>query len=205
MNTNGSAGTTAWAMRNRGLGTLVCAAFAAFWASSSRSEWPTAFVAAGYTIIALITAALVIVGIALIRRGRQLPRTLDASPARQRRTGLLFAAIFAAEIVAMNVAAYVLADHHLEQYLIPAIAIIVGLHFYPFARLFRAPFFHATASLMTLAGIGGVAFIAGGLAAAPVVAAVDVICAIALWGTGFVSWISTARPDQRQPDLPLRD
>ncbi|MEP7044390.1 MAG: hypothetical protein ABI843_15100 [Dokdonella sp.] len=205
MTTNGSTRTTAWAMRSRGMGILVCAAFAAFWASSSRSEWPTAFVAAGYAIIALITAALVIVGITLIRRGRQLPLTPNAARVRQRRSGGLFAALVAAEIVAMNVAAYVLAGHHLEQYLIPAIAIIVGLHFYPLARLFRAPFFYVTASLMTLAGIGGVAVIAGGLAVAPVVAAVDVICAITLWGTGLASWISTARSDQRQPEPRLRE
>ena len=197
MNTNESTQTTAWAMRSRGFGTIVCAAFAIFWASSSRSEWPTAFVAAGYALIALMTAALLLAGIALIHRSRQVPRTLDASPAPQRRTSHHFPAIFAAEIVAMNVVAHVLVGHHLQQYLIPAIAIIVGLHFYPLARLFRAPRFNVTASLMTLAGTGGVGCIAGGIAAAPVVALVGVVCAITLWGTGLTSWISTARSDQR--------
>lgn len=193
MTTNESIRTTARTMRGRGLGLVVCSAFGAFWASSSRTEWPSAFVVAGYALIALITAALMTAGVALMRRSRQRPRAIDASAAQQRRTGTFFLAIFAAEIVAMNVVAYALARHHLMQYLIPAIAIIVGLHFYPLARLFRAPSFHVTATVMTVAGIGGVVFIAGGLAADPVVAVVDIICAITLWCTGFASWISTVR------------
>jgi hypothetical protein len=103
--------------------------------------------------------------------------------------------IFAAEIVAMNIAAYVLSGHHLEQYLIPAIAIIVGLHFYPLAHLFRAPRYHITASLMTLAGIGGGVFIARGFATALVIAGVGAICAITLWVTGLASWLSTRVPE----------
>lgn len=200
MNTDGSTPTTAWAMRGRGLGMLVCAAFGAFWASSSRPEWPAAFSTAAYAVIALITAAPVIAGLALIGRSRRLPRSLNASPRRPRRTRRLFAAIFAAEIVAMNVAAYVLTSYDMETYLIPAIAIIVGLHFYPLAGLYQARSFYFTGTVMTLAGIGGVVSIAGGLAASPVIAAVDVTCAITLWGTGLASWISTARSHQTQPE-----
>jgi hypothetical protein len=195
MNANASTRTTAFAMRSRGYGTLACAAFAAFWANSSRPLWPIAFVTAGYAVIALITLALLIAGIELVRRSRQLPRAIDASPQQQRHTGRRFAVIFAAEIIAMNIAAYVLSGHHLEQYLIPAIAIIVGLHFYPLANLFRAPRYHITASLMTLAGVGGAVFIACGFATAPVIADVGALCAITLWVTGLASWMSTRVPE----------
>jgi hypothetical protein len=184
---------SASAMRSRGIGTLVCAAFAAFWANASRPEWPSALVAAGFAAIALITGALIVAGIRLIRHSSQSPHTPDAHQGNQRRTGVHFALIFAAEIIAMNIAAYLLTGHHLEGYLMPAIAIIVGLHFFPLAQLFRAPRIHLTAALMTLAGVGGVVGIICGFSIPLVTAIVDVTCAIVIWVTGFASYVSTMR------------
>jgi hypothetical protein len=193
MNAIDSAAPSASALRGRGVGTLVCAGFAAFWAISSQPEWPTALVTPGFVAIALITAALIGAGIALIRYSRRLPRAVDTPSGPPRRTGLHFTVIFAAEIIALNIAAYVLTEYHVQQYLIPAIATIVGLHFFPLAQLFRAPRYHLTASLMTLAGIGGAVAIACSLPSDPVIAIVDVACAIVLWVTGFTSYVSTMR------------
>jgi hypothetical protein len=193
MNATASARTSSSALRGRGIGTLVCAAFAAFWASSSRPEWPAGFDTAAFAMIALITGALIVAGIGMIRRSRQLPSTIDALSGKRRRTGVHFAAIVVAEIIVMNITAYLLTEHHLETYLVPAIAIIVGLHFFPLAQVFRARRYHLTAALMTLAGVGGVVAIVSGLAIAPATAIVDVACAMILWVTGFASYVSTMR------------
>jgi hypothetical protein len=193
MNAIVSANTSASALRSRGVGTIVCAGFAALWANASRPEWPSALVTVGFAAIALITVALIVAGIKLIGHGGHAARTTDARPSERRRTGLYFTAIFAAEIIALNIAAYLLTEHQLDRYLMPAVAIIVGLHFFPLARLFRAPRYQLTGAFMTLAGVSGAVAIACGLATAPVVAIVDIACAVTLWMTGFASYVSTMR------------
>lgn len=188
MNANATAMMTARALRSRGLGMFACAAFGAFWASTALSMWPVTAAAIGYGVTALMTGGLLVAAIRMIRRSRQLSSADAAMSSRQRRTGTIFFAIFAAEIIAMNIAAYLLASHHLMPYLMPVIAIIVGLHFYPLASLFRASRYYVTASVMTLAGVAGAVAIASGVAANPVNATVEIVCAITLWSTGVVSW-----------------
>lgn len=73
----------------------------------------------------------------------------------------------------------------------PVIAIIVGLHFYPLASLFAAGRYPVTASVMTLAAIAGSALLASGGPADLINAAVELVCALTLWTTGFASWRST--------------
>ncbi len=99
--------------------------------------------------------------------------------------------IFAAEVIAMNIAAWWLAGHQRQAFLMPVIAIIVGLHFHPLASLFAARRYHVTASVMALAGIAGCALLAGGGPANLINGAVELVCALTLWTTGFASWRST--------------
>jgi hypothetical protein len=184
---------SASALRSRGIGIFACAAFGAFWATTALSAWPVISVVIGHALIVLMTGSLLIVAAAMIRRGRRPASSGDMPSSAQRRVGRVFGAIFAAEIIAMNIVAYLLVGHHLTAYLMPAIAIVVGLHFYPLAPLFRAPQYHVTATAMTLAGVIGIVLLATGLTANPVNAMVDIVCAITLWVTGFASWQSIRR------------
>jgi hypothetical protein len=99
-----------------------------------------------------------------------------------------FMLVLLGEIVALNIAAYLLIGHHMAQYLAPAIAVIVGLHFLPLAKIFRSPHFFATAAVMTLAGILAAAAMATGSRAVTAGGIADLVCAVALWTTGFITW-----------------
>jgi len=185
------AGMTRSALRGRGSGVAVCAAFGALWATWGISTWSAPLRDAGYAMGGLVAGSLLWLALRMIGDARKLSSADDAPASQRRRVGLLFTAIFAAEIVALNIVAWLLAKQNLLAYLMPAIAIIVGLHFYPLASLFRARHYRITATLMTLAGVAGTMAIASGWPAASTAAGVDIVCAITLWTTGFVSWRST--------------
>jgi hypothetical protein len=179
------------ALRGRGIGTVVCAIFAALWASWARPLLvgsPAAWAGVMALIVAVVSGVLLLAGASMIRRARRWSKTTgmgDAAPRAMRRKFLL---LLIAEIVALNIAAWFLIGHHMAQYLAPAIAVIVGLHFLPLAQTFRAPHFFATAAVMTLAGTVAAAALATGGAAVTTDGILDLVCAVTLSGTGFVSW-----------------
>lgn len=177
-------------LRGRGTGIAVCGLFAALWtnwAGPMLSELPTCKWIAVLAVAAL-SGTLLFAGVATIRRGRRLPRATGTREAAPRGTRRKFVVILILEILALNVAAYLLIGHHMVQYLAPAVALVVGLHFLPLAKIFRVPHYYATATAMTLAGIVAAMAIATGSAAVTTDGILDLACAIALWGTGFVSW-----------------
>lgn len=176
------------ALRSRGLAILAFAAFGAWGATSALRVVPLPLVKAGYVLVTLITAAMVFAAIGLLRSSQRLTPSVDQFGAPRRRTAGIFTAVFLAELIAINFAALLLTSHHLTPYLTPLIAIIVGLHFYPLARLFHAPHYKLTASAMTLAGVVGVAALMAGYPTLPSIAAVAATCAITLWVTAFAAW-----------------
>lgn len=170
---------------------IVCAAFAALWTS-----WATPLLSglseplgwAAICIAAALSGTLLVAGMATIRRGRRLSLATgvgDSAPRGMRR-GFMW--VLVGEIAALNVATYLLISHHLVQYLAPAFALIVGMHFLPLAKIFRAPYYCATAVAMMLAGVVAAAAITTGSAAATANGMADLACAAALWATGFISW-----------------
>ncbi|MEP6899948.1 MAG: hypothetical protein ABI870_15595 [Rhodanobacter sp.] len=190
-------------LRGRSMGVMVCAAFGALWASSAIAIWWPAAGNAGYALVALITGVLLWIAIGMLRRSWYLTAANDPALAVRRSTTRRFLGIFAAEIIAINIAAYALGTHHAVQYLMPIIAIVVGLHFYPLATLFHVPHYHVTATVMTLAGLLGVVVIASSGPAHATNAFVDAICAATLWVTGVFSWRSTLDANGHDRSLTL--
>ena len=183
--------TTPATLRARGIGIIVCAGFAAVWANAARTGWTPPYTWLILLVTAVLSGALLVGGILLIRRGRRLSRARGDSGPPRRGMWRMFTVVLIAEIVALNILAYLLAGHHLIPYLMPGVAIIVGLHFFPLARTFHARHLNATATVMTLAGIAAVVTIAVGGPAGAASSVSDVVCALTLWATGFVSWRTT--------------
>jgi hypothetical protein len=179
------------------MGIFASAGFGAFWAAAALSACHGSFAVPGYLFAVAVLAALTIAGGQLMRTARRGNLPDDADPGDRRRVRHRFLAIFVAEIAAMNVAAWWLVPQHMA-YLIPAVALIVGVHFYPLASLFRAPHYRLTATAMTLASLAAVAAIALGRDGNACNALLGTLCALALWTSGFVSW----RSMQRRLDRP---
>jgi hypothetical protein len=75
--------------------------------------------------------------------------------ATNREIGQHFYIIFGVELAAIFLAVVVLKAIHYPDYILCGIALIVGVHFFPLAALFKAPLYYATGLLGCAIGLVG--------------------------------------------------
>jgi hypothetical protein len=95
--------------------------------------------------------------------------------------GRAFGWINAIQWIAVGAVAFTFAKLHIDAYVMSAITAIVGLHLFPFARLFRNRLHYGTGALL----------VAWALASALLVP-IDHMQGIAALGTGAILWLSAA-------------
>lgn len=111
--------------------------------------------------IALWLAGIVLaVGIGVramrsLRLAKTPPPSTPEQTAAGRRTGRRFGMIFGLEGLAIAGAVAILNAVHRPQAIVLAVAIIVGLHFFPLARIFHVPMYYVTGAVGCLIGIVG--------------------------------------------------
>ena len=111
-----------------------------------------------------------------------------AMRARQRRpTPFAYIAIVVGEIVALNLMAYALQSHGAIAYLRPAIGLVIGLHFFPLARLFGIPAMKVLGAVMVVAAVAAMGALALGLPPATVVGSAALINGLSLLATTMFS------------------
>lgn len=146
-----------------------------------------------FGMLALATIILVSGGILLLRAARRLPQ--DTSSVAQahdavegKRYGRTFGFVFGLEIVIIVLGIILLTRFHHPEFLLPFVAIVVGLHFFPLARLFNVRLYYVTGALLVLAAVTvmlavPVHIMIGNLHAWD--ALVGATCAVILWLTGI--------------------
>jgi len=91
---------------------------------------------------------------------QELPKNTDATETPEdRRRSRQFLYIFGTEGLAILVAKNVLVNMNLDYLFIPSVALIVGVHFFPLARVFKSRLHYIVAAWTTLVGIIGLALI----------------------------------------------
>jgi hypothetical protein len=91
---------------------------------------------------------------------RALPKNSDATETpEERKRSRQFLYIFGTEGLAILVVKNILVNTNLDYLFIPSLALIVGLHFFPLARIFKRGFDYFVAVWTTLAGLAGLALI----------------------------------------------
>jgi hypothetical protein len=83
----------------------------------------------------------------------------EADKAERKKTGMWFGIIFGAEGLVIFIAVSVVVNLGHADLAIPVIALIVGLHFYPLARIFKRSIDYYLASWATLVAICGIALV----------------------------------------------
>lgn len=134
--------------RGAAIGALVLSWFGAFWAFASILHWPRAtfwtWALAGIPVVALtLFSILRMIGAA------GLPEAADGAQAARegKRMGRNFGIICGIEFALIGGASALLARSGRPLLIPVAIALIVGLHFLPLARVFRLPVYYATGVL----------------------------------------------------------
>jgi hypothetical protein len=165
---------TANQVSGRATGALIFTGFGALWlvAGFFCREDLTVQAGAG---IALVTTGLALAAWNLIRRARLLERVPE-DPATMR----AFHWVNGGQWVVAFVVELVLAWLHLSAYGITAIAVIVGLHLFPLARIFRYPLHYVTGTAMVV------------WATVMAITQQEHLQSMTAWGTGAILWISAA-------------
>lgn len=172
-----SATPCAAAYKGRAIGALVCGFFGSCWMLGAvhfgEVSNPVSLAA-----LALLAAASVILPVVQLVRVRRLPFSTRGG----RRWSEVSKAYWT--IVAIEWGACILVSNWLSRtgradLISQAVGLIVGLHFVPLAKIFRAPVYHWTAAAMVLGVVASSAV--PGAALQNLVA--SGICGLALWAT----------------------
>ncbi|MER5551080.1 hypothetical protein ABT001_05225 [Streptomyces sp. NPDC002793] len=161
-------------------GTVVLSVFALVWAFAGASGLASSGAALAVGIVAVPVSAAAVL-LAYRAGAAPSPRTVDLPERWERSVGVVniaeVAAIFA--VIAVSNAS----GH--PAFVPPAIALVVGLHFVPLARLYDQWQYKGTAALMTAVAVLGFALIAVGLSDGSVRAVVGLASAVTLWATAY--------------------
>jgi hypothetical protein len=99
-----------------------------------------------------------VVSVAMILFARwRLRNVPPASSARAARSRRIIGWALGGEGVAIAVVSHLMVKAGLIAFIVPAVAIIVGLHFLPLAKLFQVKIYYVAGALITLAGLAGLA------------------------------------------------
>jgi hypothetical protein len=139
---------------------LTVAGFVWFsWAISAFEDWR--FAAAVFAPVAGVAVGLVWAGVRVRRKAagfsiRDLKQGTAEERGSNRTLTVGFLWVIAAEWTGCGLAAFFTYHFGHGELFPPALSLVVGLHFFPLAALFRLPFYHMTAafgSLVSLAGL----------------------------------------------------
>lgn len=100
-------------------------------------------------------AAIAELGVRASRRPSNSTPLSREQVSTNREIGRHFYMIFGAELAAIALAVVVLNVIHQSGYILCGIALIVGVHFFPLAALFRAPLYYFTGALGCAIGVAG--------------------------------------------------
>ncbi len=174
------------------IGMILMAVFTIWWSSLIVYVFPSmlGFVVLGGFV--LISLALGIESIRVFRLARAFPKsTSPADQAEGKRIGRAYGLIFGIEGAAIGIASGVLGASGHESFIIPVIALIVGLHFYPMAKLFHRTIDYYLATWVCAIALSGIFCVFTSVVSVPQIWAgvgFGVACATTAYGVYMVRY-----------------
>jgi hypothetical protein len=130
--------------RGTAAGAFILSAFGGAWVLVALANWEARPVWASGAAGAVLGLLEVLAVARFVSAGR-LPDVEDAKAAAEgRRTGMWFGIIFSLECALIALGAVLLSRSGLALWIPSLAALVVGLHFFPLARLFGVPLYFAT-------------------------------------------------------------
>lgn len=117
---------------------LLMAFFTMVWAGIASSGLAVAGQYAVLFVFGVPAGMFVAYSISLFRASKHFPPlTSSADKAEGKRMGIWYGIIFGAEGIIIPVVCCLLVYFRQTQFVLPAIALVIGLHFYPMGRIFK--------------------------------------------------------------------
>lgn len=105
-------------------------------------------------LFGVFAGAFIAYSIGLFKAGKHFaPSANEADIAEKKRTGKWFGIIFGAEGLGIFIAVNIVINLGHPELVIPAIALVVGLHFYPLAKVFKRKIDYYLATWATLVAV----------------------------------------------------
>jgi hypothetical protein len=179
-------------------GVLFMTFFGALWASigivGSHGLWSPWLLVCS----AAITLVLLIGAITLFRKARTLRTSFTSEESKHwKNVNRKFGLVFMLEGAAIAIASFICNNLDHFELFFPIMALIVGIHFFPLAQLFRVSFYHVTGAVMCVLGI--ITFFlpmnatVGGVSLILTSVFIGFGSALMLWVTGFRIWVTTIK------------
>jgi hypothetical protein len=127
-------------------------------------------------LVGAVAAALLLCAVWLMQEAKRYPN-MPEDPAR----GRAFTRINAIQWAAVGFVAFTFARLHMDAYVLSAITAIVGVHFFPLAKLFRYPMHNVTGAVLVIWASVSVLLIPA-----------EHLQGITALGTGIILWSSAA-------------
>ncbi len=151
------------AVQSVGGGLLLMAFFTIMWTGIANGGLQGADHYITLILGAVISLVFIVYGIRLLLLARRYPKSTTAEDKTLgKKMGKSYGIIFGVEGLAIGLVCALLGLTHHEQFVLPAMALIIGLHFYPMARLFdRTIDYYLATWTCVIALIGGVMALRG--------------------------------------------
>ncbi len=150
--------TSPRALTGMTLGSAVMFVFGIFWflAGFSGGRFFPAWMRVGVPLLGVVLAIwLAVMAVRVARISRNAPPPSAEQAALGRQIGRRFGRIHAIQWGSIVAAIAVLNIVHLPNFIAPAVAVIVALHFFTLAALFQRPSYNVTGILGCAIGLGG--------------------------------------------------
>ncbi|MFJ9417876.1 hypothetical protein ACIRPT_27525 [Streptomyces sp. NPDC101227] len=135
-------------LRGRATGSGILAFFAVGWTGCGISALPSTVGLALLAVAGLTSVTVAALAIRNARRAATAPE--GGESARGKATGRRFGLVVTAEWIGIFVAVRILGAFGYTELIPAAIALAVGVHFFPLARLFGVPAYHLTGTALCL-------------------------------------------------------
>jgi hypothetical protein len=150
------------AIRSIGGGLLLMALFTMMWAGVAQGGLQQHDHHAVLILFSAFSITFVLYGIVVLIAAQRFPKfTSDSDRAEGKMMANRFGIIFGIEGTAIPLVSVILVVLGHREFTLPAIALIVGLHFYPMAKIFNRKIDYYLATWTCLAAITGIVLIAG--------------------------------------------
>jgi hypothetical protein len=146
-------------IRSIAAGLFMMAFFTALWAGIAYGGLYAGPFRFGLIFFLVFIIAFVIQGIKLLRAAHRHPEIrTEEEAAEKKRVGKWFGIIFGAEGLAIFLAINIVNNLGHPDLTIPVIALVVGLHFYPLARIFKRTIDYYLATWSTIIAVCAIIF-----------------------------------------------
>lgn len=140
-----------------GTGLMLMALFTTIWACIANAGLQGKEYHVVLVFFCILAAIFVINSVRLFSEAKKfLPSTSENEIAEKKKSGMWFGIIFGAEGLLIAVAVNVVINIGHPELIIPTIALVVGLHFYPLAKIFKRKIDYYLATWTTLVAIAGI-------------------------------------------------